>query len=600
MKKNHFIITESDRFNILSMHGLLTEDVLDYTFEGTVTSSIDKENLEYVNVSIVSDNKTIGFSVTDSEGKYSITSKLDNSKSYKFTLQDSDKRFEKIEKDINLSKTKQVINFELTSIKGVFDLKEFTLSAQRATNIDFNIKDVNGKPLTDYRLKISTNNKIILNQDFLISNPNITILKSDLVLNNLQAGTEYESDPVKNSAFNKDKNEIVEISIEVIKNGFSTFSNIFNIKSSNFVLNIPSLEKTITKGKKQEKIIFIKPNGDEEINVNKNDKNTIDVTLEVPLPEQILFQVVDQNKKVVSNANIKLEISGEIIGEYKTDENGFVSLNFKNDYVDENIFVTFEKDGYKRNIKNFKIEDKENKFKINVVNLNSSGDFNIPNELYDDLKDTNRFTYGRGKTTLSQEEAYKLAKLDIVNKYVAKRKRKYKDFPVLKNQDIDLKYEEVYRRPLKGGDEHFIILFAYNKDIRKFLKDYMNKKEDIKEPIVGDYRKFTLEESLEDSFYYGKPILVVFGVEGDELTDKVLNYVFKKNYETLSKKYTLVFVENGDNESSDDLYIIVNKNRKKLTKYPVVLTLKRPESLKQINNLEVTIEKIESYDTYTK
>jgi len=600
MRKNHFIITESDRINILSMHGLLTEDVSEYTFEGTVTSSLDKENLEYVNVSIVSDNKTIGFSMTDSEGKYSITSKLDSSKTYKFILQDSDKRFEKLEKDIDLSKTKQVINFELTPTKGILEFSEFTQSAERATNIDFNIKDVNGKPLTDYTLKISTNNKIILDQTFLISNPSITILKSDLVLNNLQTGTEYESEPVKGSVFNKDKNEIVKISIEIKKNGFSDFSNVFDIKSNNFILNVPSLEKSISKGKKQEKISFIKLNGNEEIKVNENDKNIIDVTLEVPLPEQITFQVVDQNKKVVSNANIKLEISGEIIGEYKTDENGFVNLNFKNNYVGENIFVTFEKDGYKRNIKNFKIEDKENKFKINVVNLNSSGDFNIPNELYDDLKDTNRFTYGRGKTTLSQEEAYKLAKLDIVNKYVAKHKRKYKDFPVLNNQDIDLRYEEVYRRPLKGGDEHFIILFAYNKDIRKFLKDYMNKKEDIKEPIVGDYRKFTLREGLEHSFYYGKPILVVFGVEGDELTDEVLNYVFKKNYETFIKKYTLVFVENGDNKSSNDLYIMVNRNRKKLTKYPVVLTLKRPESLKQINELDVEIEKIESYDTYTK
>jgi hypothetical protein len=194
MRKNHFIITESDRINILSMHGLLTEDVSEYTFEGTVTSSLDKENLEYVNVSIVSDNKTIGFSMTDSEGKYSITSKLDSSKSYKFILQDSDKRFEKLEKDIDLSKTKQVINFELNPIKGVVDLEEFVISAQRATNIEFNIKDINNTPLTDYKLKLSTGNKTILDKTFSISNPNITILKSDLVLNDLQADTEYENE----------------------------------------------------------------------------------------------------------------------------------------------------------------------------------------------------------------------------------------------------------------------------------------------------------------------------------------------------------------------------------------------------------------------
>jgi hypothetical protein len=104
----------------------------------------------------------------------------------------------------------------------------------------------------------------------------------------------------------------------------------------------------------------------------------------------------------------------------------------------------------------------------------------------------------------------------------------------------------------------------------------------------------TLKEGLEDSFYYGKPILVVFGVEGDDLTDNVLNYIFKKNYERLSKKYTLIFVENGDNKSSNDLYIIANRNGRNLTEYPIILTLKRPESLKQI-----TIEKIESDSIYS-
>jgi hypothetical protein len=599
MRKNHFIITESDRINILSMHGLLTEDVSEYTFEGTVTSSLDKENLEYVNVSIVSDNKTIGFSMTDSEGKYSITSKLDSSKSYKFILQDSDKRFEKLEKDIDLSKTKQVINFELNPIKGVVDLEEFVISAQRATNIEFNIKDINNTPLTDYKLKLSTGNKTILDKTFSISNPNITILKSDLVLNDLQADTEYENEMKNSNVFNKEKNEIVELTVEVTKNGFTTYSKDFDIKSNNFLLNIASLEKTITKGKKEEKINYIKPSGSEEITVNENDKNIINVTLEIPKPEQISFKIIDQNKDIVSDATIKLELNGKTIGEYKTDSDGFVNIDFKNQYVGEDIFVTFEKDGYKRTIKNFKIENKNNLFTTKVLNLSSGKSLTPSYELNDNFEDTRNVIYGRGRTDLSQEEAYKLAKLDIVNKYVQKRKKRYKDFPVLKNQDIDLKYEFVYRKPLNGGDEHFIILRANSKDIRKFLKDYLGKKEVIKEPIVGDYRKMTLKEGLEDSFYYGKPILVVFGVEGDDLTDNVLNYIFKKNYERLSKKYTLIFVENGDNKSSNDLYIIANRNGRNLTEYPIILTLKRPESLKQINQLDITIEKIESDSIYS-
>jgi hypothetical protein len=572
------------------MYGLLNEEVLVYTFEGTVTSSLDKETLEYINVSIVSDNKTIGLNVTDSEGKYSITSKLDSSKSYKFILQDSDKKFEKIERDIDLSKTKQVVNFELTPIKGILEFGEFTQSAQRATNIDFNIKDVNGKPLTDYRLKITTNKKTILDQTFLITNPSITILKSDLVLNNLQAGTEYESVPVEGSDFNKDKNEIVEVSIEVTKDGFSTYSKDFNIKSGNFVLNIPSLEKTVTKRKKEEKINYIKPSGSEEITVNENDKNIINVTLEIPKPEQISFKIIDQNKNVVSDANLKLEINGESIGDYVTNSDGVVSFNFKDELVGEDIFVTFEKDGYKRTIKNFKVGDNNNSFLLKVLNTSSgSDDDEVTYELNDKFKDSRNVIYGRGKTDLSQEEAYKLAKLDIVNKYVKRHKNRYKDIPVLKNQDIDLKYEFVYRKPLDGSDEHFIMLRSTSKDIRSFLKTYGKKEEIKKPPKTGNYKEMTLREGLEDSYYYGKEVLVIFGLEGSENTEKILNHIFIDLYEYYSKYYTLVFVNNSDNQSEKDLSTIVDKNNSTINTYPRVIKLKRPTSMKEINDLEIKI-----------
>ena len=585
--RSRFVISESDRQNILSMYGILSEEVLDYVFEGTVTSS-SNENLEYVTINVFNESKKIAYTMTDVDGKYKISLKLDNLKSYKFVLEDADKKFEKLEKDIDLSNLKQIVDFKLAL--GVKDLEEFNIGVtkERATNIDFNIKTSNGNPLTDYRLKITSSDKTILDQDFSISNPSITILRNDLVLNNLQPDTEYKY-VIANGVFNKEKNEVVEITVEVKKSGFNDYTNVFNINSNNFTLSIPKLKKTIKKGK--ETIEYVKPTGKERIVVN--DKNVLNVTLENPAPEQISFKIIDQNKNVVSDANIKLEINGESIGDYVTDSDGVISFNLKDELVGEDVFVTFEKDGYKRTIKNFKIGDNNNSFSLKVLNTSSGGgsgdDNELTYELNDNFKDSRNVIYGRGKTTLSQEEAYKLAKLDIVNKYVKRRKNRYKDIPVLKNEDIDLKYEFVYRKPLDGSDEHFIMLRSTSKDIRTFLKTY-GKKEEIKKPLkIGNYKEMTLREGLEDSYYYGKDVLVIFGLEGSENTEKIIDYIFKGQYEYYSKYYTLVFVDNSDNQSKKDLFIIIDKNNSEINTYPRVIKLKRPTSMKEINDLEIKI-----------
>ena len=182
-----------------------------------------------------------------------------------------------------------------------------------------------------------------------------------------------------------------------------------------------------------------------------------------------------------------------------------------------------------------------------------------------------------------------MAKLDIVNKYVKRHKNRYKDIPVLKNEDIDLKYEFVYRKPLEGSDEHFIMLRSTSKEISKFLKTY-GKKEEIKKPLkIWNYKEMTLREGLEDSYYYGKDVLVIFGLEGSENTEKIIDYIFKGQYEYYSKYYTLVFVDNSDNQSKKDLFIIIDKNNSEINTYPRVIKLKRPTSMKEINDLEIKI-----------
>ena len=587
MRKNHFFITESDRLNILSMYNLITEDVKTITFNGKVSTE-DNEPASFVKVYIKDDaNKTISATASDEEGNFKLTANLDSEKKY-FVNVVSTGYLEYKEEITNKINTEQTLNILLKISKADTELGEVTIGLVRLTNIEINVIDENNNPINDYNLNIDLGDKKNYVKNISTGKIDLNILKNGLVLEEMESGKEYEYGE-NGSIFSFNKSDDADVKISIKKDGYIESKKKYNIKLGNAGVKLPLINKGNVEYVKKED-----PKDDEgnitNIKVNKSPSNInqINIVLKKTPEQKITFNVSDQNKKSVSDGTIKVEVDGDVIGTYTTDESGEINIPLTKDLIGKIIYVTFEKNGFKRSIKKYEIKNDKNSFKLNVIN-SSYGEYVQTGELNDTLKDTGNTIYGRGRTDLSQEEAYKLAKIDIVNKYIQKHKKRYKDFPTFNNQDIDLDYEFVYKRPLKGIDQHFIILKSSSKQIKKFLESY-GKKENIKvTPKTGDYNEITLREALEDSFYYGKDVLVVFGLDDDENTEKVLNYLFKQMYDYYDKYYTLVFVKNSKNQSRNELETIISKNRENLSSYPRVIKLKRPTTMEQINNLDITI-----------
>lgn len=585
MKKNHFIISENDRRSILSMYNLITEDVKSITFNGKVTTE-DNELASFVKVYIKDDtNKTISVAGTDEEGNFILTTNLDPKKKY-FVNVVSTGYLEYKQEITDKISTPQTLNILLKISNSQKDLSEFIVGVVKFTNLDISVTDENENQINDFVLEIDLGNKEKYIKKVSGSNIDLNFLKNGLALEDMDVDAEYDFTE-KDNNFSLDKGDETIVRISVKKDGYFESDKKYDIKLGNGFSNLPTIEKNgkkyiKSKWKNNEDVIY------PEIKISPSNKNKINIVLK-KIPEQkITFNVIDQNKNLVSDASIKVEVDGDVIGVYNTNDEGEINLPLNKNLIGKTIYVTFEKNGFKRSIKKYEIKNDKNSFKLNVVNT-SYGEYVQTGELNDTYKDTGNTIYGRGKTDLSQKEAYILAKNDIVNKYIKKHKKRYKNFPTFTNQDIDLDYEFVYSRPLKGGNQHSIILKSSPKQIKQFLESY-GKKENIKvTPKTGDYNQITLREALEDSFYYGKDVLVVYGLDDDENTQKVLNYLFKEMYDYYEKYYTLVFVQNSKNQSRNDLETIISKNREVLNSYPRVIKLKRPTTMEQINNLDITI-----------
>jgi hypothetical protein len=153
--KNRFVISENDRRSILSMYGLLTEEEVVYTFNGTVKDSvgglapgckvfiIDSEEKLVKN-----ESGNVIFTEANQDSEYTITAKLDNTKNYKLRFKytgESD-----LVVDINdMSKLIQIIDVGFN--EKAKDLKGVTF-VQKKPNISGKITDTKGKVLNSVKI----------------------------------------------------------------------------------------------------------------------------------------------------------------------------------------------------------------------------------------------------------------------------------------------------------------------------------------------------------------------------------------------------------------------------------------------------------------
>ena len=302
------------------------------------------------------------------------------------------------------------------------------------------------------------------------------------------------------------------------------------------------------------------------------------------------FDFTDENKKIfdvkllkVTMLNLKVidsitknPIKGVNViflglkQKYVTNEKGLVTI--------KNIETGKEKiklqlTNYLTKVDTITIKDGENNI---VVPFDK---FGSPAERIDDYKD-NLFTiYGRSRNDLSFKEALKDAKLEIVNKYLEKNKRTYKNIPEFKNVDLDIKYELVYQKPKKSDeDENFVIVKASKKDIKDFIKDF-SLKNNIKieaEPLT--WEEDNLESLIIEAYRQNKNVFIVYGLMSDEQTVKMIEGINKNTslVNDINKKSKLIYVPNSDKNENKNFLIQKDID---VSSYPRMIVLK-PTDLK--------------------
>jgi hypothetical protein len=228
---------------------------------------------------------------------------------------------------------------------------------------------------------------------------------------------------------------------------------------------------------------------------------------------------------------------------------------------------------YLTKVQNINIKDGENTLSISIDK------FGLGGERVDDYKD-NLFTiYGRSRNVLSYDEALKDTKLEIVNKFIEKHKKTYKNIPQFKNADLDIKYELVYKKPKTSKeDENFVIVKASKKDIKQFMRDFAAKNniEIEKEPLT--WEEDDLKSLLIESYRQNRNVFIVFGLMSDEQTKKMIDGINNNTslVNDINKKSKLIYVPNSDQNANKNFLI---QNDVDVSSYPRIIVLK-PTDLK--------------------
>jgi hypothetical protein len=281
---------------------------------------------------------------------------------------------------------------------------------------------------------------------------------------------------------------------------------------------------------------------------------------------------------------------------FTTDKNGEVNIPFEYDQIEnKNIQLIVRKENYKSQSSEFKIKEG---FNNKTIFLKSSLEDESLIEPLDDYKDNFFEIYGKSENDLSYNESLKMAKLNAINKFIERNKKRYIEFGKLENIDPEITYELVYGRPKKISNrtgKFFNIVKLKRKDIKNFLIEYAKSKNlkinKTKKTMMDffDGNNISLPDAINESFRNNQKIFVVLGkTENDlfnELLEKIENSNYYKKMDKIGGYLPLYIPVDKNNENYKML-----KNQDNMNKQPRVLVLK-PESYSKFeienNNLEI-------------
>lgn len=559
--RSRFVISESDRRSILSLHGLLIESVETYKFFGKVTNEID-DPVGYCNVVFIDENKKPlkGSTVTDYDGKYSTEIDLDNTKKYKIKITSSEITEQEIE--IDLTKKEQEINFKANS--KLRNLESMEIEEKGLFGCVFNLRllDAGNNPINDAMVNLSVSGKPI----------DYSILKYT------DEGFSYDDKTKKTSNGN-----LKNIFIDSTKYPeFKYTNNELCVEKENVTLEINYLGR-----KKSQDLSLCKTN----VKFQPTTAGTIDNTklfrikqdqtfnLNLNLgKDKLQFYVFDtKTKKMVSG--VKFDVYNDAtktqyLGSFTTEKNGVVEtlvgadkygvFRFtKNDeellpkaFNKKDLYIYSFSPGYEEFFKKYteNFPGNGSLVSIRLEVQSSQGSQKEEDDVDFDKKSRRYVIYGRSeKKYKSKEEAIQDAKRDAFDQFLKKSKR-YKD-----NQDlIGIIPEGGKLKVLRNNDDGtFTAIVKFRrKELRKFAKNFepAPTPKPIKQVNEIEFDNILISQAIKDK---DDVLIFVLGKESNtsnELYNNIINDIDLSTY--INDTYTNIRVYNDKEDIN--YYEVVN------------------------------------------
>lgn len=566
--KRQFLITESDRQNILSMYGLLTEgELTNVKITGRV---LDESDVPYPNENIIlldNNNKPITNTSSDDEGNFTLTITKINSGEYKlkFSYSNITKPIKIETTEINVGDVKPgESNVEVKQVD------EIVVSKLKLTtlNIKFN------KPLDeDVKYSITTDDGETL---LYVSNDNqpkqLSFLKTGQVYQDLPNSFTTE---IKNDFFdNKGQTGITK---NIIFNIYKKQKNPFHTQKYEIKLSNSSVSVTLTKS--GDKIISYEKSKED---IKIFDSNEIILVI----PDKNLI-VKDQDGAPLSDVEIIVNNSKGGGGVLKTDENGVLELNGIN--VGDNLII--KKEGYITQQYDIKNIDKD--ITIFLKPKVESQSIDVAEELPKKFKNTLFTIYGKGTSDISKADAERNAKNNIIEQYVETHKNyQALNLEQVKSTYLDIDFKLEYSRPpklvTKNKGQYLIYVSAKKRDVRQFLNTFA-KQNNIKiEQPPFEFENLPLVDALKEGFVSGRNVLVVVGGNNKDTSDVIKKLKSNKEINNdIDKKYIPLYITRS-NDDTNYRYLEnqLNNFRTSVQYHPRVVILKPKNKNGEVGSYE--------------
>jgi hypothetical protein len=366
--KNRFVISENDKRSILSMYGLLTEEVVEYAFKGKVVGDDDvKIEIPKINIKkeIGTEKKIVGGLNGDSEGNFDGKIKLDNTIKHYFYIKQ--KGYVEFEQDIDMSKlTQDSLELTLKSAK-VQEFSDFVVSSKKFTHIKINVTDTNNNPLTGYNVLIKGKDK---NLDSVTSESrdlNLLVLDNDIIVNKMDSEKEYTYSPSTENIFYTDqKTDEIKIQVIITKEGYEE-SKTKHTVSLNNSFGTFEISETDKESKIKKPISF---------EYKTKTPNDINIQMTQIIPDVFVspkLKLINDDKESVTDviATIQL-VDGTNVNFTKKDD-GTLNIDADESMIGKTLFVSINKEGYEKKIVKIKIQKKN---KVESITLTKKGDKN--------------------------------------------------------------------------------------------------------------------------------------------------------------------------------------------------------------------------------